>query len=280
MDLEAFRRVVSRLSAGGVHVITANGNTGEFYSLSVAECAETVRATVAATSGQDIVMAGVGHDAGTASQMARTAAEAGAEAIMIHQVVHPHRSAAGWVAYHQAIAESVPELGVVLYIRDSQVNAAMLQSVLETCPNVVGIKYAVADPLLFATLAAQVGSARLAWICGLAESWAPFFWVGGARGFTSGLVNVHTTRSLALLGCLQAGDYAGAMRLWAELKPFEDLRARHASGNNVSVIKEALAQLGLGTRTVRPPASEISVAERAEVAAVLAAWKIAAPASA
>ena len=169
VDLEAFRRVVSRLSAGGVHVITANGNTGEFYSLSVAECAETVRATVAATSGQDIVMAGVGHDAGTASQMARTAAEAGAEAIMIHQVVHPHRSAAGWVAYHQAIAESVPELGVVLYIRDSQVNAAMLQSVLETCPNVVGIKYAVADPLLFATLAAQVGSARLAWICGLAE---------------------------------------------------------------------------------------------------------------
>jgi 4-hydroxy-tetrahydrodipicolinate synthase len=274
VDLAAFRRVISRMTAGGIHAITPNGNTGEFYSLSVPECAETVRATVAVTSGQEVVIAGVGHDAATASAMARTAAEAGANAIMIHQIVHPYRSPAGWVAYHQAIAGSAPELGVVLYIRDSQVTVEMLTALLGACPNVIAIKYAVADPLLFAALVAQLGGERLAWICGLAESWAPFFWVGGARGFTSGLVNVHTTRSLELLACLQASDYASAMKRWAELKPFEDLRARYANGNNVSVIKEAMAQLGLGTRTVRPPISEISLPERAEVASILAAWEI------
>jgi 4-hydroxy-tetrahydrodipicolinate synthase len=274
VDLAAFRRFISRLTAGGIHAITPNGNTGEFYSLSVPECAETLKATVAVTGGQDVVIAGVGHDVGTASAMARTAAEAGADAIMIHQIVHPYRSPAGWVAYHQAIADSAPELGVVLYLRDSQVTVAMLTALLEACPNVIGIKYAVADPLLFTALVAQIGADRLAWICGLAESWAPFFWVGGARGFTSGLVNVTTTRSLELLGCLQAGDYAGAMKRWAELKPFEDLRARYANGNNVSVIKEAMAQLGLGTRAVRPPISEISLPERAEVASILAAWEI------
>jgi 4-hydroxy-tetrahydrodipicolinate synthase len=277
VDLEAFRRVVSRLSAGGVHAITPNGNTGEFYSLSVPECAETVRATLAMSGGQDVVIAGVGHDTGTAIEMARTAAEAGADAIMIHQIVHPYRSPSGWVAYHQAIAGSVPELGVVPYIRDGLVTAAMLTALLAACPNVVAIKYAVADPLLFAALVAQIGGERLAWICGLAESWAPFFWVGGARGYTSGLVNVQTTRSLELLASLQAGDYGHAMKVWAELKPFEDLRARYANGNNVSVIKEAMAQLGLGRRTVRPPISEISLPERAEVAAILAAWEIAAP---
>jgi 4-hydroxy-tetrahydrodipicolinate synthase len=280
VDLGALRGVVDRLTAGGVHAITPNGNTGEFYSLSVAECAQTVRATVAATSAQEVVIAGVGHDTATASEMAQTAAEAGADAIMIHQVVNPNRSAAGWLAYHQAIAASVPELGVVPYIRDGQVTAAMLTALLEACPNVIGVKYAVADPLLFATLVAQVGGDRLAWICGMAELWAPFLWVGGARGFTSGLVNVSTTRSLAMLACLRAGDYAGAMKLWAELKPFEDLRARNGHANNVPVIKEALAQLGLGTRVVRPPITEISPDERAEVAAVLAAWEIAAPVAA
>jgi 4-hydroxy-tetrahydrodipicolinate synthase len=36
------------------------------------------------------------------------------------------------------------------------------------------------------------------------------------------------------------------------------------------VVKEALAQLGLCRRTVRPPISEVSAAERDEVAAILA----------
>jgi 4-hydroxy-tetrahydrodipicolinate synthase len=38
----------------------------------------------------------------------------------------------------------------------------------------------------------------------------------------------------------------------------------------VSVVKEALAQLGLCRRTVRPPISEVSPAERDEVATILA----------
>jgi 4-hydroxy-tetrahydrodipicolinate synthase len=139
---------------------------------------------------------------------------------------------------------------------------------------VVGVHYPVSDPLLFATIVKQVGSERVAWICGIAESWAPFFWVGGARGFTSGLVNVHIPRSMEMLRSLQAGDYGRAMQLWAELKPFEDLRAKHTNGNNVSAIKEALAQLGLGSRAVRPPISELSVPERAEVASILAAWEL------
>jgi 4-hydroxy-tetrahydrodipicolinate synthase len=280
VDLEAFKDAVRRLTAGGVHVITPNGNTGEFYSLSLDECAATLRATLAATGREDLVIAGVGHDTASAIRLARAAAEAGAAAIMIHQIVHPYRSPAGWVAYHRAIAESVPGLGVLPYIRDREVSAAMLTALLDACPNVVGVKYAVPDPLLFAALAAQVGGQRLAWLCGLAESWAPFFWVGGARGFTSGLVNVHTRRSLEMLAGLRAGDMPRVMALWAELKPFEDLRARHANGNNVSVIKEALAQLGLGSRAVRPPISELPESERAEVAAILAAWQVSAPVAA
>ena len=42
-----------------------------------------------------------------------------------------------------------------------------------------------------------------------------------------------------------------------------------ANARNVSVVKEALAQLGLCRAAVRPPISELTPAERAEVARVL-----------
>ena len=54
----------------------------------------------------------------------------------------------------------------------------------------LGMKYAVPDPTSLPGLLAGVGPGRWVWVCGLAEMWAPYFWVGGARGFTSGLVNV------------------------------------------------------------------------------------------
>jgi 4-hydroxy-tetrahydrodipicolinate synthase len=143
---------------------------------------------------------------------------------------------------------------------------------VEACPNVVGVKYAVADVARFSGLVDGLRGRELAWICGLAEPWAPFFWLVGATGFTSGLANVEPSLSLRMLGSLAAGDYDGAMDLWRTVKPFEELRARRDNANNVSVVKEALAQLDLCDRRVRPPLVVLDAAERQEVADVLAAW--------
>jgi 4-hydroxy-tetrahydrodipicolinate synthase len=189
---------------------------------------------------------------------------------MVHQPVHPYQSPDGWVAYHAAIADALPGLGIVLYVRDPNVSAAMLSRLAAECPNVVGVKYAVPNPRQFASIVAAVGYDRLAWVCGLAEGWAPFFWPGGATGFTSGLVNVDTSAPFEMLHRLQAGDYPGAMAVWRRVKPFEDLRARRGAANNVPVVKEALAQLGVCERTVRPTISEVPADERAEVAELLA----------
>jgi 4-hydroxy-tetrahydrodipicolinate synthase len=62
------------------------------------------------------------------------------------------------------------------------------------------------------------------------------------------------------------------METWAHLRAFELLRARHGDGNNVSVVKEALASLGLCSRAVRAPISELPEHERREVEAILASW--------
>jgi 4-hydroxy-tetrahydrodipicolinate synthase len=268
VDWDAYHRVVKRIVDGGVTVVTPNGNTGEFYALTQEECDRAVEVTVEAAGNHALVMPGVGHDVTTAIALGRAAERAGARALMIHQPVHPYQSAAGWVGYHAAIADALPNLGIVCYVRDANVTAAML-SELTQHPNVVGVKYAVPNPLQFASIVSVVGSDRIAWICGLAEGWAPFFWPGGAVGFTSGLVNVETTFSFELLRSLRARDFSMAMDVWRRVKPFEDLRARRNAANNVPVVKEALAQLGVCGRTVRPTISEVPEAERAEVAALL-----------
>ncbi|MEZ4731626.1 MAG: dihydrodipicolinate synthase family protein [Caldilineaceae bacterium] len=268
-DFQAYASLLDNMVSAGVTAVTPNGNTGEFYSLTQDEMRHAVEATVAGANDRAFILAGVGFDTATAIEMAEFAAKQGAHAVMVHQPVHPYRSDEGWVAYHKAIAEAVPGLGIVPYVRDASIGIYALRRLAEECPSLVGVKYAVSNPPLFAEIVQAVGRDRLAWICGIAESWAPFFAVAGARGFTSGLVNVAPALSLAMQQALTQGEYATAMQLWHQIKPFEELRARRNNGNNVSAVKEAMAQLGLCEATVRPPISELSAREQAEVRQIL-----------
>lgn len=272
VDWNTYSVLIKRLVDDGIRLMTPNGNTGEFYALSRDECNRAVEVAAEAAGEGAMLLPGVGYDVATAVEMGQFAQQMGVAGVMIHQPVHPYQSLDGWLAYHQAIADALPNLGIVPYIRAAWVSGALIRRLADACPNVVGVKYAVPNPQLFAAVVQEVGPDRLAWICGLAEGWAPFFWIGGARGFTSGLVNAQAALSLDMLHCLEAGDYEGAMRVWAQVKPFEDLRAQRDNANNVSVVKEALAQLGICTRTVRPPISELPDRERAEVSAILTAW--------
>lgn len=274
-DFAGYARLVARMVDSGIRVVTPNGNTGEFYSLTAAEQRRELEITVEAVGDRTLVLAGVGFDAQTAAEAARHAAAHGAQAVMVHQPVHPYKSDDGWLAYHRTIADAVPELGLIPYLRDATLKPSTLARLADVCPNFVGIKYAVANPLQFASTVHEVGADRLTWVCGLAESWAPFFWPGGASGFTSGLVNLTSEFSLGMQTALEQGDTAQAMRHWAAVRAFEELRARHHNGNNVSVVKEAMAQMGLCPATVRPPISEVTEQERAEVAQVLAALGLA-----
>jgi 4-hydroxy-tetrahydrodipicolinate synthase len=272
VDAGTYAELVRRLVDAGVAVVTPNGNTGEYYALGPAERRTAAEVTVEAAGGEAEVLVGVGHDVASAVEESAQAQALGASMIMIHQPVHPHISMEGWLDYHTAIAQAVPELGVVLYLRDARVTAEHIVRLGDACPNVVGVKYGVPNPILFAAVARAAGLDRFTWIAGLAEPWAPVCWAMGARGFTSGLVNVSPQISLRMRDALRSGDQAAAMRVWDLIKPFEDLRGADSSANNVSVVKEALEQLGLCRRDVRAPSSLLSPADREKVAASLAAW--------
>ncbi|MEE4543143.1 dihydrodipicolinate synthase family protein [Streptomyces sp. V4-01] len=272
-DWDTHAALVRRLVDHGVRVVTPNGNTGEFYALGEAEVRRAVESTVAAAAGRAEVVAGVGLDTARAVDAALHAREAGAGSIMVHQPVHPYRSAEGWIDYHRMIAEAVPDLGVVLYVRDERVSGEQIRTLADQCANVVAVKYAVPDPVRFACVARDAGLERFAWIAGLAELHAPGYWATGAVGFTSGLVNVVPRLSLALLETLRGGDYPKAMRVWESARAFEELRAADASADNVSVVKEALAQLGLGPRAVRAPSRVLPEAVRDHIGELIARWR-------
>ncbi|MFF8477379.1 dihydrodipicolinate synthase family protein [Streptomyces sp. NPDC015414] len=271
---DTHRALLRRLLDGGITTITSNGNTGEFYALTPEERRLVTELTMDEVGGRAVVLVGVGHDLPTAIDSARHARDLGAAMVMVHQPVHPYVSSAGWVDYHRAIAESVPELGVVPYIRNERLSGARLAELADQCPNVMGVKYAVPDAARFAGFARDAGLDRFVWVAGLAEPYAPSYFSAGAAGFTSGLVNVAPAVSRDMIEALRARDFPGAMKVWEQIRRFEELRAAHGNANNVTVVKEALAALGLCRRDVRPPSKPLPADERAEVAAIAGGWSI------
>lgn len=274
LDSDALGRLVKHVCAGGVTVITVNGNTGEFSSLSSDEQAKASDVAIAAADGSATIITGVGGDLQSAIHASRVAAQGGAAAVMVHEPSGPFRSAAGWLQYQAQIAEAVADTTVIPYVRDPAVDSAALGRLFDRCPNVTAVKYAVPDPIRFRGLVTDLGTDRVVWICGLAELWAPFFWVAQAEGFTSGLAAIAPRLALRMLEQLRASDQGGARATWEAIRPLEELRARQQGAANVPAIKEALAQLGLGGRTVRPPITELGEADRREVTKVLASWRM------
>ncbi|MDF2962095.1 MAG: dihydrodipicolinate synthase [Paenibacillus sp.] len=270
IDWSALKDNITFLLDRGIEAVYPCGNTGEFYALSVEEAKEVTRFVTDFTAKRSLVIAGVGYDVKTACDLARNAEACGADGLMVHQPIHPYLLPAGLIDYYKQIAASTT-LPIIIYVRSEQINLEVLQETAKL-PNVIGVKYAV-NHLPSFTKAVQGVKEDIVWICGTAEMWAPYFFAAGAVGFTSGLVNVETDRPFNMLNALREGNYPEAMSIWKEVAPFEDLRAKYNTGNNVTVVKEAMFQLGLlPSNAVRPPISVLNENERNQVHNLLKAW--------
>lgn len=243
--------IVARCAAAGVDALTVNGNTSEFYALTYAE-AERMQAEVPAlVAGRARVVAGAGRAVAEAMRLAARARADGADAVMVHQPPDPFASPRGVVEYVRRVAGAA-EVPVVLYLRNPGIGDAAMAA-LAAVPGVVAVKWA--SPDLMALARAMRAAPGLLFVCGLAEPWAPAMTALGARGFTSGLINVAPARSVAILAALRAGEMARANALIAGIAPFEALRAEEQNGANVSVVKAALALMGEEVGHARPPAA-------------------------
>ena len=247
------RPILDRALAAGLHVPVANGNTGEFYALTVDEAEAMAAEVVAMVAGRAPVLAGVGRSVGDACRLARAAARAGAAGLMVHQPPDPFAAPRGIVDYVRRMAEAGDGLPVMLYLRNDAIGTGAIAD-LCAVPGVIGVKWATPNPLKLAEAIAACEPV-ITWVGGLAEVWAPALYAVGARGFTSGLINIWPERSLAIHAALEAGDYAGARRLIADMAAFEAIRAMELNGTNVTGVKAALAAMGQDCGPTRPPAA-------------------------
>jgi 4-hydroxy-tetrahydrodipicolinate synthase len=272
VDEDGLRRNLEHVLAGGIRVLVAGGNTGEWASLSAVESIRVTRAHVAAADAarsddgtRALVVAGVGGRTAEVVATGRACLEAGADALVLHWPAVPYLSEHGLLGWYREVAERL-DGPLIPYVRGPLFTPAVAAGIA-AIPSVVAVKYAVPDPRSFAACAAAAN--RLAWICGSAESWAPFFWPGGAVGFTSGLANVAPQLALDLLGCLRVGDRGRAIALWQRILPWEELRSRHGEGNNVGVVKRSLDLLGLCGGDPRPPLARLPAEDEARLNEVL-----------
>jgi len=263
--------VYARVAKAGIHNIVAAGNTGEFYALTPAEILKVYEAAIEGVGGKAPVTAAIGRSQREALSLARQAKEMGASAVMSHQPVDPFAAPQSQIDYFTGIAEG-SELPLVAYVRADVFSVDDMVR-LASHPNVAGIKFATTDIMLLSRAIAASDPDGALYVCGLAESWAAAFAAVGARGFTSGLVNVAPQFSLQVHEALTSGDFTAARKIVQKIELFERLRTRYRNGANVTVVKEAMDILGFKVGPVRAPGlARLDKEDRATLEGLLASW--------
>ncbi len=264
-------KIVARIAQAGIHNIVSAGNTGEFYPMTTDEVVRSHAVAAEAAAGKALVTAGIGRSLREAIATGKLAARAGCDAVMVHHPLDPFAAPQSQADYILAIAEAL-DIPLVAYIRSDAIGVKDLARVA-THPNVAGVKFASSNMMLLAECVRATQGSSANWICGLAEGWAAAFHALGARGFTSGLVNVAPERSLAIWQALENNDYDRARHLVDEIAGFETLRTKYGNGANVTVVKEALGLLGTNVGPVRLPGlPELNETERAELRKIVGSW--------
>ncbi|MCQ2003321.1 dihydrodipicolinate synthase family protein [Rhizobium sp. NRK18] len=245
--------IIDHVLGAGVHIPVVNGNTGEFYALTTDEACAMVTEVTGMVDGRAPVLAGVGRGIRDACRLAKTSADAGAAALMIHQPPDPFVSPRGTVDYIKAVSDASGGLPIMLYLRNDAIGT---KAIADLCavPGVKGVKWATPNPLKLAEAIAACDPS-IVWVGGLAEVWAPAFYAVGTRGFTSGLINLWPERSMAIHAALEGGDYGKARELIAAMRAFEEVRAEELNGTNVTGVKAALKAIGKDCGATRPPSA-------------------------
>ncbi|MFB0689832.1 dihydrodipicolinate synthase family protein [Agrobacterium pusense] len=263
--------IYARVAKAGIHNIVAAGNTGEFYALTPAEILKVYEAAIEGVGGKGPVTAAIGRSQREALSLARQAKEMGASAVMSHQPVDPFAAPQSQIDYFTGLAEG-SELPLVAYVRADGFSVDDMVR-LASHPNVAGIKFATTDIMLLSRAIAASDPDGALYVCGLAESWAAAFAAVGARGFTSGLVNVAPQFSLQVHEALTSGDFTAARKIVQKIELFERLRTRYRNGANVTVVKEAMDILGFKVGPVRAPGlARLDKEDRATLEGLLASW--------
>lgn len=267
VDEPAFRRLVERQIAAGVHGLVPCGTTGETPALDDREWERLIAITAELARGRLPVIAGTGTN-NTAQSIARTrrAKELGATAALVVTPYYNKPNPAGLTAHFVAIAAE-GGLPVVLYNVPGRTGLnAQPELVLQIAqhPQIVAVKEASGQLSQAQTILAQ-RRPDFAVLSGEDELTCAITLMGG-DGVISVISNVDPMGTVAMIEAALAGRVDQARR--AHYRQQELIRALFVETNPVPS-KAALAQLGLCADIVRPPLAVASAATRERVASEL-----------
>lgn len=253
VDEAAFRRLLERQIAAGVHGVVPMGTTGESATLHLDEHKRVVEQCVEIAAGRIRVIAGAGSSAtDKAIELTRFAKTVGADGALVVTPYYNRPSQAGMQAHFEAVADAV-QLPILLYNVPGRTGVDLSNetvAALAAHPNIVGIKDASADVARASWMRANIHGA-FDLISGDDSSYLGYAAHGGV-GVISVTSNVAPEAMVALYDAIQAGDFAVA-RSWQER--LIGLHKALFLDNSPSPAKYALARLGLCEEGVRLPLS-------------------------
>jgi len=269
-DEASYRAHCAWLLEHEVAGLFAAGGTGEFFSLSHAEVTSVVAAAAAETAGRVPVISGCGYGTAIATDMARAVERVGADGILLLPPYLIGAKQEGLAAHVEAVCKAT-NLGVIVYNRDNAVvNEETLARLCERNPNLVGFKDGVGDVELMMRIYCKLGD-RLTYIGGLptAETFAPAYLEMGVTTYSSAIFNFLPDWALGFYRAVRARDPEAIKReLNAFVLPYIALRNR-GKGYAVSIVKAGVEAIGRPAGPVRPPLTDLTPAEKSELAALI-----------
>jgi 5-dehydro-4-deoxyglucarate dehydratase len=272
-----YREHIGWLGHHPVAALFAAGGTGEFFSLAPAEVETVVRAAVEETAGTVPIIAGAGYGTAIARELAVAAERAGADGLLLLPPYLVGSKPEGLAAHVEAVCKAT-RLGVIFYNRDNAIlDEDAIERLCDRCPNLVGFKDGVGDIELMTRIYARLGD-RLTYVGGLptAETFALPYLEMGVTTYSSAIFNFVPEFALAFYAAVKRRDHAA---VYAGLRdfvlPYIAIRNR-GKGYAVSIVKAGLRVIGRDAGPVRPPLTDLTEAETADLAALVE--KISAPA--
>ncbi len=265
IDFVALRQVVDFVISKGVNAVMVGGTTGEGMLLSLNERKELLETVIDQASGRVAVIAHTGCiDTGSTVELSRHARIAGAQIISAIVPYFFTFNDEQLFRHFLAVADSVPDLPVLLYAfpgnAKNDISPALLERLLRAAPNIVGIKSSNDDLVRFQEYVEAGGSGFIP--CFGVDELMLGGLVFGSKAQVSGNANSFPEPFIRLYREFRAGNIELAQRLQQVVN--EVVRI-HQAGKTTAFFKATLTLRGIPAGRVRPPMRELTADELEEV---------------
>jgi 5-dehydro-4-deoxyglucarate dehydratase len=269
-DEDPYRASIAANIENEAVALFAPGGTGEFFSLTLDECRKVVRAAVAEAKGKLPIIAGVGYGTAMAVEFARAAEQEGADGILVLPQYLLTVEQEGLYRHIAAICRAV-KIGVIVYNRDNCLFAAeTLEKLAENHPNLIGFKDGEGDVEQLVRVRRRLGD-RFVYVGGMptAEVFAVPYLAAGFTTYSSAVFNFIPKTAQRFYKAVRSGDTKTTDTLLEKFFiPYIALRNRRR-GYAVSIVKAGLRVVGKAAGPVRPPLTDLTDDETAELKRIL-----------